>query len=111
MLSAVHREVLDAVARRVVPHAYDDGAGTSDLISRIDAHLAAAPPERVRDLELALTVLGSRPAAFLLSGMTAPFPRLSAERQDAMLARWSTSRVALARTVYQGVRRLVLAVY
>jgi choline dehydrogenase-like flavoprotein len=111
MLSAVHREVLDAVARRVVPHAYDDGAGTSDLISRIDAHLAAAPPERVRDLELALTMLGSRAAALLVSGMTAPFPRLSADRQDAMLARWSTSRVALARTVYQGVRRLVLAVY
>jgi len=111
MLSAGHREVLEAVARRVVPHAYDDGAQTADLVARIEAHLALAPPERVRDLELALTVLGSRAAALLLSGMAAPFPRLSAERQDRMLARWSTSRVGVARSVYQGVRRLVLAVY
>src|SRR5215207_4690987 len=28
-----------------------------------------------------------------------------------MLARWSTSRVGVARSVYQGLRRLVLAVY
>ncbi len=43
MLSASHREVLEAVARRVVPHAYDDGAQTADLVARIEAHLALAP--------------------------------------------------------------------
>src|SRR5437868_6282109 len=111
MLSSGHRELLEAVARRVVPQAYEPGAGTADLVARIEAHLAYAPAERVRDLELALTVLGSRAAALLLSGMVAPFPRLSADRQDQMLARWSTSRVGVARSVYQGVRRLVLAVY
>jgi choline dehydrogenase-like flavoprotein len=111
MLSPAHRAVLEAVARRVVPHAYDAGAGTGDLVSRIEAQLASVPPERVRDLEVALTVLGSRTAALLLSGMTAPFPGLSADSQDTMLARWSTSRVGVARGVYQGVRRLVLAVY
>lgn len=111
MLSAGHRAVLDAVARRVVPHAYDGGASSVDLVARIEARLADAPPERVRDLELALTILGSRAAALLLSGMTAPFPRLAGDRQDALLARWSTSRVGAARSVYQGVRRLVLAVY
>ena len=68
-------------------------------------------PERVRDLELALTMLGSRAADFSSRGMTAPFPRLSAERQDTLLRRWSTSPVTVARTVYQGVRRLVLTVY
>jgi choline dehydrogenase-like flavoprotein len=111
MLSAGHRAVLDAVARRVVPHAYDGGSGAVDLVARIEARLADAPPERVRDVELALTILGSRAAALLFSGMTTPFPRLTAARQDAFLARWSTSRVGAARTVYQGVRRLVLAVY
>jgi hypothetical protein len=45
----------------------------------------------VRDLELALTILGSRAAGLILSGMTAPFPRLSARRQDTLLRRWSTS--------------------
>lgn len=111
MLTAGHRAVLEAVARRVVPHAFDDGAGTADLVARIEGHLAYAPPDRVRDLELALTVLGSRAAALLLSAMPAPFPRLAAEQQDRMLARWSTSRVGVARSVYQGVRRLVLGVY
>ena len=111
MLSSQHRAVLEAVARCVVPHAYDGEAGNVDVVARIEAQLAHAPPERVRDVELALTVLGSRAAALLVSGMTAPFPRLSAARQDAMLARWATSPLLVARTVYQGIRRLVLAVY
>ena len=111
MLSARHRAVLEAVARRVVPHAYDGTGPAVDIVTRVEARLASAPPERVRDLELALTLLGSRAAAFLLSGMTAPFPRLSPERQDTLLRRWSASPLTAARTVYQGVRRLVLAVY
>ena len=111
MLSARHRAVLEAVARRVVPHAYDGTGARVDVVARVEARLARAPAHRVRDLELALTVLGSRAAAFLLSGMTAPFPRLSADRQDALLRRWSTSPLTTARAVYQGVRRLVLAVY
>ena len=107
MLSASHRSVLEAVARRVVPHAFENGV---DLIARIEERLASSPPERVRDLELALTVLGSRTSA-LCTGMLAPFPRLSAARQDAMLLRWSTSPLLLARTVFHGVRRLIVAVY
>jgi choline dehydrogenase-like flavoprotein len=111
MLSSSHRAVLEAVARRVVPHAYDGTSTGVDVVARIEARLATAPAQRVLDLELALTILGSRAAGLLLSGMTAPFPRLSAERQDALLRRWSTSPLTVARTVYQGVRRLVLAVY
>jgi choline dehydrogenase-like flavoprotein len=111
MLSGPHRAVLDAVARRVVPHAFDGGPGSVDLLAQIEARLARAPADRVRDLERALTVLGSRTAALLVSGIVAPFPRLSPERQDTMLARWATSPVGLARAIYQGVRRLILAVY
>ncbi|HUQ82390.1 MAG TPA: GMC family oxidoreductase N-terminal domain-containing protein [Gemmatimonadaceae bacterium] len=111
MLSAAHRALLDAVARRIVPQAFDGGPGSVDLIARIEERLANAPPDRVRDLERALTVLGSRSAALLLSGMVAPFPRLSAARQDALLARWATSPVGVARAIYQGVRRLIVAAY
>ena len=111
MLSARHRAVLESVARRVVPHAYDGTGPAVDVVSRVEARLASAPPERVRDLELALTILGSRAAALLLSGMTAPFPRLTADGQDALLRRWSASPLTAARAIYQGVRRLVLAVY
>ena len=108
MLSASHRSVLEAVARRVVPHAFENGG--VDLIARIEERLAHASPERVRDLELALSVLGSRVSA-LSTGMFAPFDRLDAARQDAMLARWSTSPLLLARSVFHGVRRLIVAVY
>src|SRR5262247_3002791 len=111
MLSSSHRAVLEAVARRVVPHAYDGAGADVDVVARIQARLAKAPIDRVRDLELALTILGSRAAALLLSGMGAPFPRLSTERQDTLLRRWSTSPLTAARAIYQGVRRLVLAVY
>ena len=111
MLSSSHRAVLEAVARRVVPHAYDGSGADVDVVARIEARLAKAPAERVRDLQIALTILGSRGAGLFLSGMTAPFPRLSAERQDALLRRWSTSPLTAARAIYQGVRRLVLAVY
>src|SRR5690349_1133812 len=111
MLSAAHRALLDAVARRIVPQAFDGGPGSVDLVARIEARLANAPAARVRDLERALTVLGSRAAALLVSGMVAPFPRLSVARQDALLARWATSPVGVARAIFQGVRRLIVAVY
>ena len=112
MLSPAHRAVLDAAARRIVPQAYDGTGPTIDLVARIEARLALAPAERVRDLRLALSVLGSRAAAFLFAGGSAlPFPRLAGDRQDAFLRRWSTSPVPPLRAVYQGVRRLVLAVY
>jgi choline dehydrogenase-like flavoprotein len=111
MLSSQHRAVLEAVARRVVPHAYDGGTGAVDLVARIESRLEHAPPERIRDLRRALTVLGSRAAALLLSGLPSPFARLSDAHRDAMLARWSASPLTVARSVYQGVRRLVLAVY
>jgi len=111
MLSSSHRAVLEAVAQRVVPHAYDGSSAEVDVVARIEARLAKAPPDRVRDLELALTILGSRAAGLFLSGMPAPFPRLSAERRDTLLRRWSTSPLTAARAIYQGVRRLVLAVY
>ena len=111
MLSPAHRLVLDAVARRVVPHAYVDGPGAVDVVARIEERLLDAPPEKQRDLQRALTVLGSRAAALLIGGTTVPFPRAAAARQDAMLAQWSTSPVPIARAVFEGVRRLVVGVY
>ena len=111
MLSPAHRLVLESVARRVVPHAYADGRGAVDVVARIEERLLDAPPEKQRDLERALTVFGSRTAALLISGTAVSFSRAPAARQDAMLARWSTSRVPVARAVYQGIRRLIVGVY
>ncbi len=110
MSSPAHRTVLEAVARRVVPHAFAEGRRV-DILGRIEERLREAPPETQRDLERALTALGSRAAGIILSRELAPFARLSPERQDRVLARWSTSPFLTARAVYHGLRRLILAVY
>ncbi|MDF2770983.1 MAG: hypothetical protein K0S86_476 [Geminicoccaceae bacterium] len=110
MLSPAHRTVLDAVARRVVPHAFANGRRV-DIVPRIEDRLRDTPPEAQRDLERALTALGSRTAGVILSRELTPFTRLSPERQDRVLARWSASPLLTARAVYHGLRRLILAVY
>ncbi|HEX6048044.1 MAG TPA: NAD(P)-binding protein, partial [Gemmatimonadaceae bacterium] len=110
MLSPAHRTILDALARRVVPHAFVNGQQV-DIVARIEERIRDAPPETKRDLERALTALGSRTAGLILSRELAPFARLSPERQDRVLERWSASPLLAARAVYHGLRRLILAVY
>ena len=110
-LSPAHRAVLEALARRVVPHAFEAGSGRIDLVARVEERMRDAPPHRQREFEVALRVLGSRAAALVFSRLTSPFPRLTPDRQDAVLARWSTSPVVAARSVYQGLRRVILGVY
>lgn len=107
LLSPAERALLEAIARRMIPHV---PAGV-DLVGRIEARLAGAPAERARDVRLALSVFGSRAASAVVAGVARPFARLSPEGQDRVLARWGGSRLPLARTVYAGLRRLVVAVY
>src|SRR5688500_11841228 len=111
MLNPAHRAVLEALARRVVPDAFDAGNSQVDIVARVEERMHDAPPQKQQEFELALRVLGSRAAALFFSAMASPFPRLTADRQDVLLARWSTSPFVAARSLYQGLRRLILAVY
>jgi hypothetical protein len=82
MLSAPNRAVLDAVARRVVPQAFDGGPGSVDLIARIEDRLAHAPPIAFATSSVGSPCWAVEPQHCSLSGMVSPFPRLSADRQE-----------------------------
>ena len=110
-LSPAQRATLDAAARRIVPHAYDPSRGPLiDVASLVEQRLLTLP-DGGHELGLALNVLGSRASALLTLDLPRPFASLSPAAQDRVLTRFSRSRIGLLRTVFQGIRRLVLAVH
>ncbi len=65
-----------------------------------------ADPADVRMLRLALRAFDSRPANALLGNGAVRFRDVPAERREAMLLRWATSRVPQRRTAFQTLKRL-----
>ena len=65
-----------------------------------------ADPADVRMLRLALRALDSRLANTLLGHGAVRFRDMPAERREAMLLRWATSRASLRRTAFQALKRL-----
>ena len=110
-LSPAQRATLDAAARRIVPHAYDPARGPlADVAALVEARLEATD-EQLEGLARALDAFGNRASALLTLGVPRPFAALSPVAQDRMLTHWERSRIALQRTVFQGIRRVVLLVY
>ena len=110
LLSAIHRATLLAAARRILPPDATEGA-LADSVATVERQIGAMAPGRARDLARAIGLLGSRAAAMTTVGALRPFAALDAARQSMLLERWGVSRVPVQRTVYQGVRRLLLAAY
>lgn len=114
-LSSRQRATLDAAARIVVPHAFGgDGAAAgadTGLVARLEGRLATMPLELARDLARALDALDSRLAGALIAGTLTPFSRLAPDERSRAFEQWSRSRIPIARTVFQAVRRLVLLVH
>ena len=109
-LSPARRATLLAAARRILPP--DAGEPAIALaVAAVEEQLAAMAPRKARDLDLALGLFGGRLAALMAVGVARPFVRLDPARQTLMLERWGESRLPLQRTVYQGVRRLLLAAH
>ncbi len=109
-LSKSQRATLDAAARRIVPHAYDAARGPLlDLTALVQKRFLSLP-RKERELGFALDAFGARLTAFLTLGVPRPFATLPPDAQDRMLARWGHSRLPLQRTIFQGIRRLLLAV-
>lgn len=107
-LSPRRREALAAIARAVVPHAFVDPARGERLLTLIVARLDGLLPHRRRDLHTAIGILGSRLAALVAGLPPKPFVRLSPAQQELLLTRWAESRVSLARTVLQAVRKTIV---
>ena len=66
----------------------------------------AADPADLRMLRLVLRAFDSRPANALLGHGAVRFRDVPAERREAMLLRWATSRVSQRRTAFQTLKRL-----
>ncbi len=106
-----YTETLDAVCRRIAPHAYDGAAVAKDLGALVAARVAACGEAADAQFRSAVGLFGSRAAALATTLRPIPFARLSPPLQDRMLTRWSTSRLPLQRTVYQAMRAAILATY
>src|SRR5438067_897086 len=80
-------------------------ASMADLFGRL-----LSPADR-RRLRLIVGVLGRRTGTFLLSGRPVPFHRWPREQRVAVMASWSTSRLAFRRQLFQVFKRLSLLAF
>jgi choline dehydrogenase-like flavoprotein len=106
-----YTDTLDAVCRRVAPHAYDGTGIAKDLGALVTARIAAIGGPAEVQFRQAVGLFGHRAAAVATVLRPVPFARLPPHLQDRMLARWATSRLPLQRTVAQALRSAVLATY
>lgn len=109
-LTDARRATLDAGARIIVPVAYEEGR-SFELIGECERRLAAIPPAAAADLMIGLDILGSRITALLTVGRFTPFAALDDSTRTVFLDRLGASPVPPLRTLYQAVRRLVIASY
>lgn len=82
-----------------------------DVAGKADAFLAPLPPSDARDLKRLLALFDNALFSFLLGGPPRPFTRMDAAQQDAQLAAWQRSRLAIRRTGFQAMKRLCCAIY
>ena len=104
--------VLDAVARRMVRPRTGwptvDQVGVARAADRIAARVE---PSAQKELQQLLGLFDNGLAGFLFGGRIRPFTRLDGAGQDAVLAEWRDSRIAVRRTGFAALRTLVLAGY
>jgi choline dehydrogenase-like flavoprotein len=112
-LSAAARRTLDALCRRLAPAAYEPDAPDTapfDLAAAVEARVARQGDATLPRLDRVLTLFDHPLTGLATSGRFGRFSGLSPERQDAVLCAWETSRLPARRTVFQALRRLILAV-
>lgn len=104
--------VLLAVADRLVPERRGFPRPVElRLPEKIDGIAAMAHPANQADLRRLVRLFESALGGFLLDGQPRLFTALSPAGQDRRLAAWARSRIALRRTGYRALRRLVYAAY
>lgn len=107
-LSSKQRETLRALAETVVPHAFQDPTRGRVLLETLVARIARLTPRKRRDLGLAISILGARPAAVLAGLPPSRFEKQSLANRTRIIEVWVHSRIPLMRTIVQSLRRLVL---
>lgn len=93
-----------------MPHAFTDAARGQALLEALVARIARLNPRKHRDLGLAISLLGARPAAVVAGLPPSRFEKQSLPNRTRILEAWSHSRIPLMRTITQSLRRLVLLI-
>jgi len=111
VFDAAQLTVLLAIANRIVPeHAGFPRPAEVGVPAKIDAIAAMAHPSAQKELRQLVSLLESG-----LSGLIDLSPRLFTEcdaaAQDRRLRQWQTSRLAIRRTGFRALKRLVAAAY
>jgi len=102
------RATLEAVIRRLVPHAFGDAARGRRLLAAVRTRAEGLAPHLRERFGRALLLLGSPVAALLVVQRPRRFVRQPAAAQDRLLAAWARSRVPALRAAVHGVRRFVM---
>lgn len=115
LLSEDEHAVFAAVAARLAP---GDGAGPAwptaealDCAGKVDALMATTLPEVGAEFRQLLRLFESALFGLVFAGSPTPFSRATPAAQDARLATWRHSRIALLRSGYQALKRLAHATY
>ena len=96
-------QVMVAVAGRVI---IDPGSDPVVIAEGVDELATRLPVEVQRDILRLLGLFESALGGLLLDGRALPFTRLPPDAQDRVLARWRSSRLALRRSGYRGLKQL-----
>ncbi len=101
---------MKALCRALAPAAAEAGA-IDRLAGAVGARLAALPPESAAGLRTALGIFDNPLVAAVFGERPARFSRLDPSAAARRLRHWERSRLGMRRTVFQAIRRLVLAVW
>jgi hypothetical protein len=104
-------EILTQLAERILDTGEPAAPRVRDTatVAAIDALCAQLDPELAGQLPLALRLFEWGP--WIFDWTPARFTRMDPAQQDASLQAWATSRLALRRQAFQGVRNLCLFGY
>lgn len=109
VLTQAQYSVLLAVVERCVPDPISTEPERQSTVLRIDQTLAVADRRTRADVTQLLGLLDNALVGFVLDGTARPFTALRGTEQDEALESWRRSRLAVRRTGYQALRRLVTA--
>jgi hypothetical protein len=112
VLSGLEAAVLLDIARRIVPPSPPFPSPDAVRVAeRVDAFLAMSHVGVQRDVKRLLVLFDSALIGLLLDASPTRFRTASPAGQDARLVSWSRCRLAVRRTGFRALRRLVCSAY
>ena len=109
ILAPVMRDWTDAELRTLatVAETLVRGDGTTRARLAADGLTSAADPAQVKQLRQALRLMESRAVNLALAGRPTPFSAMPLEARERYLLSWGASRLALRRSAFQALRKLL----